>query len=203
MSMMWFAFVFSFFSYGATYEVGDIIMQRDAFTEGGGVVQLLTLSRYNHVGVVVEKQGSKFVAEAIGTVTYTPIDKFIKRGVGYKVLRPSKPLSTKQKKQLSKAVSTYKGKRYDASLSWSDNKMYCSELVFKAYEEIGISLTKTRPMWVHLFAPVVPFAKIMSHTSWIPLPKLYREGIREAKLKDTVVTPGELARSWKLKRVSQ
>ena len=205
MSMMWFAFVFSFFSYGNTYEVGDVIMQRDAFAGGGGALQILTLSRYNHVGIVVERNGTKYVAEAIGKVTYTPIDQYINRGVGYKILRFSEDLSPTQKQQISKAVSTYKGKRYDASLSWSDNKMYCSELVFKVYEDIGIQLTRTRPMWRHAFAPIVPFAKILSHTktSWIPLPALYREGIRNAQLTDTVVTPGEIARSRKLKRISK
>jgi hypothetical protein len=199
--MMWFAFLFTFFTYGATYQVGDIIMQRDPFKGGGGVLQMMTLSPYNHIGVVIERNGRKYVAEAIGRVSYTPIDAYINRGVGYKILRPSKALTPTQKKELSKAIHVYKGKRYDPAVSWSDDKMYCSELVFKGYEDIGIQLKRTRPMWLHIFAPIVPIAKLMSGASWIPVPKLYRKGVQEARLTDRVVTPGEIARSWKLKTI--
>ena len=201
--MMWLIYVLSSFAYSMTYQVGDIVMQRDAFKGGGGAIQLMTLSPYNHVGIVVERGGKKYVAEAIGHVTYTPIEQYIHRGEGYKVLRSATDLTSKQKRQISRAVHRYKGKRYDASVSWSDDRMYCSELVFKVYEDIGIQLKRTRPMWLHIFAPIVPIAKLMSKFSWVPIPKLYRTGVRSAKLTDTVVTPGEIARSWKLKSVQK
>ena len=153
--------------------------------------------------VLLWNKEGKYVAEAIGRVTYTPIHQYINRGEGVRVLRPSKDLTSTQKRQLSKPIQKYKGKRYDASVSWSDDRMYCSALVFKAYEDIGITLKRTRPMWLHLFAPLVSVAKLMSKFSWVPVPKLYRTGIRSTKLMDTVVTPGEISRSWKLKSVSK
>ena len=55
--MMWFNYFFSSFAYSMTYQVGDIIIQRDAFKGGGGAIQMMTLSPYNHVGVVVEQGG--------------------------------------------------------------------------------------------------------------------------------------------------
>ena len=201
--MMWLIYFISSFAYSMTYQVGDIIMQRDAFKGGGGAIQMMTLSPYNHVGIVVEQGGKKYVAEAIGRVTYTPITQYINRGEGVKVLRPSKKLTSTQKRQISKSVQKHKGKRYDASVSWSDDRMYCSELVFKVYEDIGITLKQTRPMWLHIFAPLVPVAKLMSTFSWVPVPKLYRTGVQNAKMTDTVVTPGEISRSWKLKSVSK
>ena len=199
--MMWLMYLLTSLAYSMTYQVGDIIMQRDAFKGGGGAIQMMTLSPYNHVGIVVERGGKKYVAEAIGRVTYTPVEQYIRRGEGYKVLRSSTDLTPKQKRQILSAVHKYKGKRYDASVSWSDEKMYCSELVFKVYEDVGIQLKRTRPMWLHFFAPFVPMAKLMSKFSWVPVPKLYRTGVQSANLTDTVVTPGEIARSWKLKSI--
>jgi hypothetical protein len=40
-----------------------------------------------------------------------------------------------------KTVKTYKDRPYDPIFSWSDNKMYCSELIWKVYyKSIGIRL---------------------------------------------------------------
>ena len=44
----------------------------------------MTLSFYNHVGMVVEQREK----EALGHVTYTPIVQYIHRGEKYKVLHP-------------------------------------------------------------------------------------------------------------------
>ena len=49
----------SSFAYSMTYRVSDIIMQRDSFKGGGGAIQMMTLSPYNHVGIVIEQGGKK------------------------------------------------------------------------------------------------------------------------------------------------
>ncbi len=35
---------------------------------------------------------------------------------------------------MQKIAMTYKGKNYDIYFEWTDNKMYCSELVWKIYK---------------------------------------------------------------------
>jgi hypothetical protein len=188
-------------AFASTFEVGDIIMQRDAFKGGGGVIQVMTLSPYNHVGVVVKKNGQLMVLEAIGRVRYTPIQTYIQRGEGYKVLRMRKELSAKQKAELSKQARQYVGKRYDAALSWSDNKLYCSELVYKVYEDIGISLQIKRPLWLHGFSPLIPFAKKAVQSDRLDIPALYKNGVRDMKGRSPVVTPGDINLSIRLKTV--
>jgi len=37
-------------------------------------------------------------------------------------------------------------KHYDLGFNWSDKEMYCSELVFKAYQQIGITLCPTQAL---------------------------------------------------------
>ena len=37
-----------------------------------------------------------------------------------------------------------KGKYYDKKFQWNDDKIYCSELVWKAYEVIGIELSEKK-----------------------------------------------------------
>ena len=190
-------------AFASSFEVGDIIMQRDPFKGGGGVIQVMTFSPYNHVGVVVKNKGRLVVIEAIGRVTYTPIEQYIKRGEGYKVLRMRDELSTAQKSKLSRQARKYIGKRYDAALSWSDNTMYCSELVYKVYEDIGIHLQIKRPLWLHTFSPMLPVAKGVAYYEWVKLPRLYREGILKMKASEPVVTPGDINLSWKLKTVKE
>jgi hypothetical protein len=43
--------------------------------------------------------------------------------------------------RLRKATSSFLGKPYDSAFSWSDDRIYCSELVWKVYERaLGIRI---------------------------------------------------------------
>ena len=176
------------------YRVGDVLLQSDPI-KVAGAVQVLTASRYNHVGLVVKRRGKLVVAEALSRVKYTTISSYTKRGKRNQQLRYHKELNPAQKKRLNLAARRYMGKRYDPYLSWSDERMYCSEMVQKVYQDaLGVSLSKERKLRQHLMFLVYPFVK----AGWLRIPPPF------SKLKDgvapneIVVTPGDLARSKKL-----
>ena len=91
------------------------------------------------MGIVYIKNGQSFVFEAIEPVKLTPFGDWVARGNGghYVVKR----LSDARERLTSKAVDrmlavgkTFEGKHYDLYFEWSDERIYCSELVWKIYK---------------------------------------------------------------------
>jgi len=115
---------------------GDIIFQ----TSHSGqsiAIQRATHSPYSHVGVILYRDGKPFVFEAIATVRYTPLANWIARGEGgrYVVRRLKRPLQPAEVRKLHDAAKTYEGKLYDLYFEWTDQRIYCSELVWKMYRD--------------------------------------------------------------------
>ena len=60
---------------------GDIIFQTSR-SEQNFAIQKATHSQYSHMGIVFFRNGSFHVYEAINTVQYTPLRKWVDRGEG-------------------------------------------------------------------------------------------------------------------------
>jgi hypothetical protein len=114
---------------------GDIIFHTSRSSQSAAI-QRATHSPYSHVGVIFFRGGKPFVFEAIATVRYTPLAEWIRRGEDsrYVVRRLKQGLTEKQLTQLRAAAAPYSGKPYDLYFEWSDQRIYCSELVWKMYE---------------------------------------------------------------------
>jgi hypothetical protein len=136
---------------------GDIIFHTGPSSQSEAI-QIATESPYSHVGVVHIREGKPFVYEAISTVSLTPLRKWIARGnkKHFMVKRLKSDLPPEKEKALHQAGKRFQGLPYDLLFEWSDNKMYCSELVWKIYKSIGIELSPMRPMKDYKFDhPVV------------------------------------------------
>jgi hypothetical protein len=121
---------------------GDIIFHtsRSAQSEA---IQRATHSPYSHVGIILFRDGKPFVFEAIATVRYTPLDRWQARGDGgrYRVRRLATPLTGEQIARLRASAARYAGKPYDLYFEWSDERIYCSELIWKMYRDaLGIEI---------------------------------------------------------------
>ena len=115
---------------------GDIIFQTSRSGQSLAI-QRATHSPFSHVGLVFFRDGKPFVLEAIATVRYTPLAQWMARGDGgkYTVRRLKSALSADQARALRVAAERYAGKPYDLYFEWSDDRIYCSELVWKAYRD--------------------------------------------------------------------
>jgi uncharacterized protein YycO len=137
---------------------GDIIFHTSRSAQSLAI-QRATHSPYSHVGMVFHRDGKPFVFEAIATVRYTPLAQWTARGTGGKfvVKRLKTPLSVAQAKKLRNAAERHAGKPYDPYFEWSDARIYCSELVWKAYQEaLGVELgARQRLRELDLSDPVV------------------------------------------------
>ena len=89
------------------------------------------------------RDGKPYVFEAVSTVQYTPLSKWTARGEGgrFIIKRLKRALTGAEKSKLRTAARMYEGKPYDLYFEWSDQRIYCSELVWKIYQRaLGVKL---------------------------------------------------------------
>ena len=117
---------------------GDLIFQT-SLSEQSKAIQLATKSKYSHCGLIY-KEGNDFVVfEAVQPVKKTLLDKWIARGENGKYvikrLKNAEQVLTPETLQKMKQVGNeFNGKNYDLTFEWSDDKIYCSELIWKIYQ---------------------------------------------------------------------
>jgi uncharacterized protein YycO len=126
---------------------GDLVFQT-SLSEQSKAIQLATNSKYSHCGIVYSDNGQFYVFEAIQPVTTTPLDKWVARGKdGHYVIKRLKNadqvLTAEALQKMQNEGDKFKGKNYDLTFEWSDDKIYCSELVWKIYKRaLGIEIGK-------------------------------------------------------------
>ena len=118
---------------------GDIIFQTSKSGQSKAI-QLATGSKYSHMGIIYENDGQFFVYEAVQPVKLTALSEWIKRGENshyvIKRLENAEQLLTSSVMTKMKQIGEqFKGKPYDIYFEWSDDKIYCSELVWKIYKQ--------------------------------------------------------------------
>ncbi len=125
-----------------TVESGDLVFETSSSAQSGGI-QWATGSRWSHVGIVEVSPHGTSIIEALGKVSRTPWRAWKRRAGrngGFLVLRP-RGLSSAQRAGAVEQAKALLGRRYDPRFGWDDDRIYCSELVVKAYERgAGISL---------------------------------------------------------------
>lgn len=118
---------------------GDIVFQSSKGGQGDGVM-MATHSPFTHTGILFSENGKWVVYEAVQPVKKTPLEQFkINGDDGNYVVRRLKDAETTLTEQALDKMQNYLesnlGKRYDYKFGWGDDLIYCSELVWKAYNE--------------------------------------------------------------------
>lgn len=126
---------------------GDIIFQT-SLSGQSKAIQLATHSEYSHCGIIYKNNNDYFVYEAVEPVRFTPLNKWISRGQdGHFVIKRLKNadqiLTPAVLNRMNQVEEKYKGRHYDIYFEWTNDKMYCSELIWKVYKEsTGIEICK-------------------------------------------------------------
>jgi hypothetical protein len=132
---------------GAGYEPrsGDIVFQTSRSAQSLAI-QLATDSPYSHMGIVYVRDGEALVFEAVQPVKLTPLRTWIERGerqhfVAKRLRDAESRLTAEVLLRMQAAGEQLVGKDYDLYFEWSDERIYCSELVWKVFERgAGIEL---------------------------------------------------------------
>jgi hypothetical protein len=149
------------------------------------------------MGVIFFRDGKPYVYEAIKTVQYTPFKEWIARGEdGHYVIKrladANRILTSQAVAKLLHAATRFQGKPYDLTFEWSDERMYCSELVWKIYDRgIGIQVGQLQKLLdFDLSDPVVKSKMKERYGNHIPM-------------EETVISPGEIFSAVSLRVVEQ
>lgn len=136
---------------GKDLKNGDLIFQTSQSAQSQAI-QLATKSKYSHCGIIYKDEGKYFVFEAIQPVQKTPLDKWISRGkdshyVVKRIKNADKILTEANLAKMMTAAKKLEGKDYDLYFEWSDDKIYCSELIWKIYKEgTGLEIGKLQEL---------------------------------------------------------
>ena len=127
---------------------GDIVFQETG-SQQGKAVKAATNSRWTHVGMVFFRDSKPMVIEAVQPVRITTLANFISRSpesfYAMRLKNADQVITPESIRKAEKYCNTQLGKNYDSRFQWSDEEIYCSELVWKAYKEAsGIELCKPR-----------------------------------------------------------
>lgn len=130
---------------------GDIIF-RTSRSAQSQAIQLATKSRYSHMGIVYVRNGRPFVFEAVQPVKLTPLAAWIARGehghfVAKRLRDAAARLSIDALRRMRAAGEPFLGKNYDLYFEWSDDRIYCSELVWKIFDRgAGVKLGRLQTL---------------------------------------------------------
>jgi hypothetical protein len=122
------------------YQTGDLVFQDFEFGNSAAI-KLISNSKYSHMGMIVKLEGKNYVYEAVQPVQVVPLEDWIARN-------PEKKFEVKRLKnratyfteanilKFKEEMNKYLDKNYDGKFAWSDNEMYCSEIVWKIYSRV-------------------------------------------------------------------
>jgi len=142
------------------WQNGDVVLQTSASAQSRAI-QVATGSPFSHAGMVEVARDGVFVIEAIGRVSRTPLEAWIRRGQGgrYLALRRAE-LTSEQGAAVVGAARKLLGKRYDALFGWSDDRIYCTELVAKAFRRgAGLEVGRVQRIRDLNIAPILAAAR--------------------------------------------
>ena len=130
---------------------GDIIFHYSRSEQSQALKEAIG-SPYTHMGIIFIRDGKPHVFEAAKTVRLTGLKTWIKQGendhyVIKRLKEADKYLTQDGLRKLHAVAKTFNRKVYDSQFSWSDEKMYCSELVWKVYERaLGLRIGNLEKM---------------------------------------------------------
>jgi hypothetical protein len=133
------------------YKNGDLIFHT-SLSDQSKAIQIATKSKYSHCGIIYEINNAYYVFEAVQPVKLTPLKAWIKRGkeehfVVKRLIDADMILTPEVLEKMKNEGELFLGKNYDLTFEWSDEKIYCSELIWKIYQRAaGIEIGETQQL---------------------------------------------------------
>ena len=164
---------------------GDILFQISTSGQGKAI-QLATKSPYSHCGILFKENKEWMVFEGVQPVKKTLLSKWINRGDGHHYVskrhkHAASLLTSDVKEKMKEEAKKLVGKNYDLTFEWNDDRIYCSELVYKIYQRgAGVSVgTLQKLQDFNLNSPMVRA-------------KLKERYGKNIPLNETIISPGSI-----------
>lgn len=164
---------------------GDILFQISTSGQGKAI-QLATKSPYSHCGILFKENKEWMVFEGVQPVKKTLLSEWINRGDGHHFVskrhkHAASLLTSEVKEKMKEEAKKLVGKNYDLTFEWNDDRIYCSELVYKIYQRgAGVSVGTLQKLQDFNLSSQVVRAKLKER---------YGNNI---PLNETVISPGAI-----------
>ncbi len=183
--MKYFLLFISFSSF--SLEIGDVILQ-PLHCRICSVIENETQSIYSHIGVVIKKNPI-LVAEAFQEVRVVSLQEFLsktQRNQDVKVIRNPEFQYIDKDQFLNDFYHHFFGLPYDSKFLWSNNKLYCSELIYKLFKFYNISqpepkimsFSREKEFWEQYFEGNIPSRQLGISPASYDLSPYFKEVLR-------------------------
>lgn len=171
---------------GGNIREGDVVFSSSPRGQGQAIIEA-TASRHTHCGVVVMKNGRLMVLEAVQPVGFTTLENFAAHSTPgtFMARRLKSPLAPDALDAARTWGEAQIGKNYDSHFRWDDERLYCSELVWKFFEKAGVRLCQPRKFQDYR----------LDHPSVMEVIDQRYGGIDKLPQDENVVAPSDLAAS--------
>lgn len=121
-----------------SFQNGDIVFQKSQSRQSKAIEEA-TDSEWTHMGILYWYNNQWYVYEAIQPVSTTTLEHFQNRSknkhiIVKRVHQSVIDMSQKQNQdELKNELISFKGLNYDLLFEWSDDRIYCSELIWKGF----------------------------------------------------------------------
>jgi hypothetical protein len=172
---------------------GDLIFQSLPRNPLVDAIEGSSGSPFSHCGILHRTGNEWVVIESIGTVTETPLETWINRGRNedYAVFRLTGSYREKIPSFIEEAKG-YKGLPYDIHYDMDDKAIYCSELIYKAFQKAaGENMGKLQKLGELHWQPHVAVIKQIEGGN-VPLERemITPRGLTEAQQVERVYSKG-------------
>jgi cell wall-associated NlpC family hydrolase len=129
----------------AALQTGDLVFQTSESAQSGAIREAQRGHPATHVGIVVRDGARVQILEAVGPVQLTPLAAFRRRGGGGAVAVYRDPrLDDATRAAVVAAARQDLGRPYDPFFTDDDARIYCSELVWRAWRAVGLEIGRVQ-----------------------------------------------------------
>lgn len=117
-------------------KTGDILFQTTNDSQTLAII-MASGSLYSHTGIVdMGSDGKPYVIEAVGPVQRVPLQQFLDQGIGDRLtVKRVKGIAPENFDKATAAAIKYLGRPYDVHFMFDKEHIYCSELVYYAFQD--------------------------------------------------------------------
>ena len=160
------------YTYAFELQTGDILLQ-PLHCWTCSLIEAQENTEYSHVGLFLEIDKKAYVIEAFGLVHLISLDEFLAKTEKDKMVEVKRFNNINfESKELIEKSTQFLGHEYDSQFLWDNHdsygreKIYCSELVYKVFEDFynDLPLKKmrfdiNRDHWIRFFGGNPPDGK--------------------------------------------
>ncbi len=181
---------------------GDILFQTTK-NEQTAAIMISTGSFITHMGIAEKgKDGEVRIIETGATVKAVPLQEWVENGqAGRVAVKRMKDVDEDTGKKIAASARSFSGRKYDPYFYWDDQKLYCSELVYKAFKANKIDVGKVEKISDlnvgNRFSKRLAESRLEFH----PLCKQGKDDCWSKVLDAEIITPASIYRDRNLKTV--